>query len=177
MQTILNKHNNYKRSMKTLFFTLVLGILLTSTILAAESGDVAPICNITDFTTQEPININDYKGKVIYLDFWASWCPPCKQSFPALNKLHNELKNKGFEVLAVNLDQEKEDANQFLHANPVEFTIAYDAQSACPKAYEVMAMPSSYIIDKQGVIRKIHLGFKENDVTEIQEVILTLLAE
>jgi peroxiredoxin len=163
--------------MKKQFFSLFLGILLTSAISAAEADDIAPACNVTDFTTQEPININDYKGKVIYLDFWASWCPPCKQSFPALNKLHNEFKKRGFEVVAINLDEEKKDASQFLQANPVDFTIAYDAQRICPKAYEVMAMPSSYIIDKQGVIREVHLGFKENDVTEIQNMILTLLAE
>ncbi len=159
------------------FFTLVLGILLISTTCSAETGDTAPACNITDLTTQEPINISDFKGKVVYLDFWASWCPPCKQSFPALNELHNKLKNKGFEVLAINLDEEKQDAKDFLQAIPVDFTIAHDIQSTCPKSYEVMAMPSSYIIDKQGVIRKIHLGFKDNDITELQKTILSLLAE
>ena len=163
--------------MKKQFFILFLSIQLISTTCAAEPGDIAPVCNVTDLTTQEPISINNYKGKVIYLDFWASWCPPCKLSFPVLNKLHNELKNKGFEVLAVNLDEEKEDARQFLQANPVDFTIAHDIQKTCPITYEVMAMPSSYIIDRQGVIREIHLGFKENDVTEIRKIILSLLAE
>ena len=98
MQTILNEHNNYKLSMKTQFFILVLGVLLTSTICAAESGDVAPVCNITDFTTQKPININDYKGKVIYLDFWASWCIPCRRENPNIVAAYEEYHEKGFDV-------------------------------------------------------------------------------
>lgn len=162
---------------KQLLLALSITIFSALPVWAVKEGEQAPVCNIRHFNSEKQINFDDLKGKVVYMDFWASWCLPCKLSFPSLNKLYNKLKDRGFEVVAVNLDEEKQDAVKFLAENPVDFTIGYDAEGHCPGSFNVMAMPSSFIIDKQGNIRKVHLGFKSEDITHIREKVLALLNE
>jgi len=152
-------------------------ILFSDATFAVSIGDAAPFCLSKNFYNDQALDISSYKGKVIYLDFWASWCPPCKLSFPSLNKLHTELQSQGVEVIAINLDEEKTDAESFLKQTPVNFYISYDKEGNCPKAYNVMAMPSSYIIDKKGIVREVHLGFDEDNLKDIRSSILTLLSE
>ena len=156
---------------------ICLCLSFSSLALAAPLGQEAPNCHAENMVNQDKLNISNYQNKVVYLDFWASWCPPCKQSFPALNRLHNELKSKGFEVIAINLDEDKEEALSFLQDHPVDFSIFHDAEGKCPEAYAVSAMPSSYIIDKKGLIQKVHLGFHDDSENEIRTAILALLNE
>ena len=163
--------------MKKLIQILCLYLVVSYPIQAVELGDPAPNCELKHFKTQENLNINDLLGKVVYIDFWASWCPTCKKAFPALNQLHQELNAKGFEVFTVNLDEERKDADEFLRQHPVDFAVAYDDKKACPNRYHVLAMPASYIIDKQGIIRDIHLGFEEGDIIQVRNRILALLEE
>jgi thiol-disulfide isomerase/thioredoxin len=125
----------------------------------------------------QSLNFEKYKGKVIYLDFWATWCPPCKKSMPFLNSLRNELFGLGFEVIAISVDEEPEDARKYLHQFPVDYVIAMDPSGQCPQQYNVMAMPSAYLLDRQGKIRHIHLGFRESDEAEIRQQVMQLLAE
>ena len=159
--------------------SLIFCLYLTSfsLVLSAPLDQEAPECHATNIFNQAKLNISNYQNKVIYLDFWASWCPPCKKSFPILNRLHSELKDKGFEVVAINLDENKEEALSFLQTYPVDFSVFHDAEGVCPDAYEVSAMPSSYIIDKKGLIRKVHLGFHDDSENEIRTAILALLNE
>lgn len=156
-------------------FSLLFCLFCSTSAQAASPGDEAPDCLTSDIEDNHPLHISDHRNKVVYLDFWASWCPPCKKSFPVLDRLHRELKAQNFEVIAVNLDENKDDALAFLQDNPVNFTVAYDGEGKCPEAYQVMAMPSSYIIDKNGVIRKVHLGFRGGSEAEIRATLLSLL--
>ncbi|MGR8931517.1 MAG: TlpA disulfide reductase family protein [Gammaproteobacteria bacterium] len=159
-----------KQSLPLLF------LLYVSTLKAAGPGELPPECAALTIENQK-LNISSYRNKVVYLDFWASWCPPCKQSFPILDKLHSELKDKGLEVIAINVDEDRNDALEFLEGSPVKFPIFYDGEGNCPSLYDVKAMPSSYIIDKHGVIKKVFLGFHEENETEIRSDILTLISE
>ncbi len=152
-------------------------LFAASITYAAQPGETAPSCSVERFNTNSSLNITDLKNKVVYVDFWASWCPPCKMSFPSLNQLHNELKDKGFEVVAINLDEEKDQAAEFLQNNPVGFSVGYDGEGKCPETYQVIAMPSSYIIDKKGIIREVHLGFDEDSPDKIRSAVLSLLSE
>jgi len=152
-------------------------LLFSSCLLAASPNEPAPNCIVEHLTQKQILTISDYKNKVIYLDFWASWCPPCKLSFPQLDQLQLSLNNQDFAVIAINLDENKDDAINFLQHNPVSFIVAYDGEGTCPSGYNVMAMPSSYIIDKKGFIREVHLGFDENSLAKIRPTILALLAE
>ena len=111
------------------------------------------------------------------VDFWATWCPPCKISFPALDSLYREYQPRGFEVLAVNLDEERRDADLFLAAHPHHLTVLFDPLGASPRAFGVKGMPSSFLIDKAGNIRFTHMGYSGNVDENYRREIAQLLAE
>lgn len=151
--------------------------MLSGASHAARPGDNAPACNIPHMDGSTTLDLSERHDKVLYVDFWASWCPTCKKSFPSLNRLHNELKERGFEVVAINLDENKDDALEFLKSHPVNFPVAYDGEGECPSAFNVMAMPTSFIIDKKGVVREVHLGFDKDKFAEIKSTVMALLDE
>jgi thiol-disulfide isomerase/thioredoxin len=161
---------------KSLFF---LPLLLLSSFFstAAEVGQPAPTCPAIFSRTNVSLDPSDYKGKVVLLDFWATWCPPCIKSMPFFNALHNELGKDGFEVVAINLDEDHDTVSAFLAEHKVNYPIAFDPQGECPKTYDVKAMPSSYLLDKSGIVRKIHLGFRDGDQALLREQIKSLLSQ
>lgn len=144
---------------------------------AAEVGQPAPQFTLPSLLQDQPTSLNQFNGKVIYIDFWASWCLPCRTSFPLLNKLHQKLKDRGFEVVAINLDEDKANAEKFLKDFPVTFTVLRDSNGEWADKYVVEFMPTSFIIDKQGVIRNIHHGFVSDDINELEQKTVQLLTE
>ena len=102
-----------------------------------------------------------WRGQWVYLDFWASWCAPCRLSFPWMSQLHREWAPKGLQIVAINLDSQRDKAMQFLQRHPAQFTVLWDAAGHSAKAYDVQAMPMSYLIDPQGHIVSVHRGFTE----------------
>ena len=96
------------------------------------------------------VRMADAKGKVTLVDFWASWCPPCKESFPALDLIQRDYRARGVEVIAVNVDERQKDADAFLAAHPHQMLVVFDPQGESPKAFQVRGMPSSFVIDRQG---------------------------
>jgi thiol-disulfide isomerase/thioredoxin len=125
----------------------------------------------------QTVRLATYKGKVVLVDFWASWCPPCKTSFPALDSLYREYQPRGFEVLAVNLDERRRDANRFLDDHPHRLTVLFDPSGASPLAFAVNRMPSSFLIDKAGNIRFMHMGYSGNVNKSYRQEIAQLLTE
>ena len=121
------------------------------------------------------INLENLKGKVVYLDFWASWCDPCRKSFPWMNELHSRYDNEEFIIVAVNLDTSKTEATKFLQKVPASFNVAYDPDGNVAEKYHLKAMPSSYLIDKHGNLVLTHKGYREGDTVEIEEKIRQLL--
>ena len=105
----------------------------------------------------------DLKGKVVYLDFWASWCGPCRQSFPWMNELQRELGARGLVVVAVNVDHERSDANRFLASYPADFRVLFDPEGKLAERYKVGGMPTSFLIGRDGKIVAAHAGFKQKD--------------
>jgi len=148
-----------------------------SSVRAIEVNAKAPSCPAILELKDTLLDLKKYRGKVIYLDFWATWCPPCKKSMPFLNALRNELVDQGFEIIAINVDENSEDARQFLKQHPVNYLIAMDPAGKCPSEYNLMAMPSAYFIDRQGIVRYIHLGFRKSDEQEIRHQVMALLGE
>lgn len=118
--------------------------------------------------TTAPVSLLQFQGKVIYLDFWASWCGPCKQSFPWLNEMQSKYGHQGFQVLAINLDVKLADAQDFLKSQTAKFVIAFDSQSVTPKAYGIKGMPSSFLIGKDGRVLSQHTGFRESDRSTLE---------
>ena len=147
------------------------------TLIAAGIGSKAPDCALTSINDSQRYDLQQFHGKVLYVDFWASWCPPCAKSFPFLNELDRDLKASGLHVIGVNLDQAPEDAKTFLAKYPANFTVVADSNEKCAKDFDVKAMPSSYLIDRNGVIRHIHLGFRSGEAEELRMLAEQLLAE
>jgi thiol-disulfide isomerase/thioredoxin len=143
----------------------------------AESHGPAPSCSTKTADGSKAIDPANLKGKVAYVDFWASWCGPCAQSFPFMNELHRELNGKGLEIVAVNLDEEKDAVAEFLRSHAAQFTVALDPDGRCPAVYDVKAMPTSFLIDRKGNIREVYLGFKSSKKAAIKEQIQALLDE
>lgn len=157
---------------------LVSGLLasLISASALASTGP-APDCELTRLGSGTLLKIADLKGKVAYVDFWASWCGPCLQSFPFMSDTYKEFKPRGFELVAINLDEERESVEAFIAKHPADFTVATNPGGECPQRFEVQAMPSSFIIDRKGNIRHVHLGFHDKDKAEIRSQIDAILKE
>ena len=162
--------------------TLLLYCLLSMTqVFALEPGDVAPAFSLPGLRGEDGTSttLADYRGKVVYVDFWASWCPPCLVSIPLLNELRNRYVNAGedFEIVAINLDSDPEDGIDFLLDDPVQYRVLSDPEGATPASYEVKGMPTSYLLDKTGTIRLVHEGFKRSDIDMIEAQVELLLEE
>jgi thiol-disulfide isomerase/thioredoxin len=152
-----------------------------STLLfAAEVGESALDLSLPLIVNQaqnaETVSLSDHQGKIIYLDFWASWCPPCLVSMPIMNEMRNRLQSQGlpFEVIAVNVDSDVEDGMDFLLDKPVDFIVLTDPQGETPARYKIKGMPTSFLISAAGVIEMKHEGFKQSDAAMIEKEILRL---
>ncbi|MDH4275817.1 MAG: TlpA family protein disulfide reductase [Gammaproteobacteria bacterium] len=117
------------------------------------------------------VNLNLLRGKVVYVDFWASWCGPCRKSFPWLNQMSSRYGKKGLIVVGINLDKERALADGFLKETPAQFTIAFDPTGGTADAYQVKGMPSSFLIDKKGNIIYKHQGFRDQDTAALEKKI------
>ena len=114
-------------------------------------------------------------GELLYVDFWASWCVPCRKSFPWMNAMVSKYQDKGLRVLAVNLDVEKSLADEFLKKYPPNFPVIYDPKGKLATAFDVQGMPSSFIIDSNGQILNSQKGFKTRLVAEYEKKIAKVL--
>ena len=117
------------------------------------------------------MSLDSMRGKVVLVDFWASWCVPCRQSFPWMSHLHETYSSKGLVIVAINLDKNRELADRFLAEFSPPFTVAFDPSGKSAEAFEVVAMPSSYIVSRSGTILSAHAGFDLKKTGEIENLI------
>lgn len=169
------------RLFATTLFAL-LGAVASPLTVALEVGDDAPVFALPGLRPGKDagqVTLTDFKGKVVYVDFWASWCGPCVISTPLLNELRNRLVQQGkpFEVVAINVDQDPEDGIDFLLDEPVEYVTVKDPKGTTPAGYEVKGMPTAFLLDGTGKIRLIHQGFKSSDIGLIEAEVTKLLTE
>ncbi|WP_205859134.1 TlpA disulfide reductase family protein [Pleionea sediminis] len=122
---------------------------------------------------QELLDVN--KGQVIYVDFWASWCKPCRHSFPWMNYMLRKHKSDGFKVITVNLDKERSLADAFLEENPASFKVIFDAKGQLAEKFKLKGMPMSFIISRDGSLVSGHVGFNEEKKIEYENAIEQLL--
>jgi thiol-disulfide isomerase/thioredoxin len=114
----------------------------------------------------ETLDLSPYKGKVVYLDFWASWCSPCLASFPWMARLHKDLEAKGLVIVSVNVDSEHAEAEKFIKAHPVDFEVIYDPQGKLAKGHRVIGMPSSFLFGRDGKLISSHIGFRNKEADQ-----------
>jgi len=154
---------------------LVLALVLASAASAQEVGERAP--PVSAQANGRGVDLAALRGQVVLLDFWASWCGPCKQSFPWMNAMHAKYAAQGLRVIAVNVDRKREDGERFLAQVPAQFTIAWDAAGTTPAAYGVKAMPSSVLIGADGRIALRHAGFRADDTAPLEAAITAALEQ
>lgn len=155
----------------------VAALLASATGWALPQGAAAPSCTVLALDSGKALNLADYKGQVVYLDFWASWCGPCRESFPFMNELQHELGGKGLHIIAISVDKTAADAQRFLLRYPAQFTTVLDTSGACPAAYRLEGMPSSYLIARDGTVRRLLVGFHDSDKAAVRQQVLEALGE
>ena len=155
-------------------WALTASALICAPTFAVEVGQTSPAFELPGRTGA--LNLSQYKGKTVYLDFWASWCGPCKQSFPWMNDMQTRFGGKGLQVVAVNVDQKTEDAKAFLEANPALFDVAFDPSGKVPRSYAIKGMPTSVLIGPDGRVLMVHTGFKDEHRAELEKHIQQALS-
>lgn len=145
---------------------IILAVMTTSSLSVAND-------KLAEFEER----VAQLKGKVVYVDFWASWCVPCRKSFPWMNEMQEKYADNDFTILSVNLDAEANLAEKFLAETPAKFPIFYDPKGKVAKAFKLKGMPSSFLINKAGKIVSSHVGFTEKKKAKYQQEILTLMSE
>ncbi|MGB6308334.1 MAG: TlpA disulfide reductase family protein [Steroidobacteraceae bacterium] len=151
-------------------------VAVAATAFAADEGGPAPAFTLTTLTGA-PGALSQYKGQVVMVNFWATWCGPCQQEMPLLDQMYKKYKPAGFTLIGVNVDKEAPPVKELMARKPVSFPVLLDPANQVSKAYHVDEMPSSVIIDRKGEIRYIHRGYKPGDENEYQDRIRQLIRE
>jgi thiol-disulfide isomerase/thioredoxin len=159
-------------------------ILILAGILALAADSEAnqpglrslPSCSLTSLDGQRSFDLQQLRGAPLWVDFWASWCDSCAASFAFLDGLERDFRAQGLKVLAINLDEDREAAEEFLARHPVGFQLALDAGGGCPRSFGVAGMPAAYLIDREGRIQHEHVGFRPGDASRLRRLVAELLA-
>ncbi|MFL6664296.1 MAG: TlpA family protein disulfide reductase [Rhizobacter sp.] len=134
---------------------------------ALDAGEPAPAVKLPGLRGT-PVDLADFKGKLTYVDFWASWCGPCRQSFPWMNEMQAKYAARGLQVVGINLDRKRDDAERFLAELPATFTIAFDAAGDSAKRFGVKGMPTSVLVGPDGKVLYMHTGFRNEERAQLE---------
>lgn len=156
--------------------TLLIGALLIVPVSAGGMSGTAP-----DFTLKsnsgKNLRLSEYRGEVVLINFWASWCGPCRQEMPLLDELHKRYEALGFTVLGVNVEEDSSAARKLLEDMPVSFPVLFDEQSTVSREYDIVAMPSTVLVDRDGKVRYLHKGYKPGLEVVYNEQVRELIRE
>lgn len=154
---------------------LVAGWLLVPHAGALDAGAKMPEIGLTDISGK-PVSLASLAGKVVIVDFWATWCAPCREELPQLEKFHQKYRAKGLAIVGVSVDKEAEGIKGFLDKLKITFPVVHDAGHQVSGKYSPPRMPSSYIVDRKGIVRYVHGGYRAGDAAEFEKQIQELLA-
>lgn len=169
------KKSRFMINMKNPALFLVSLCLLLTGITGLADVSKAPAIHLP--AIEGEVDLARLEGKVVYLDFWASWCDPCRDSFPWMAEMKEKYGSDGLEVVAVNLDKERALADKFLDTMKVNFIVAFDASGESAEKYKLRGMPGSYLIGRDGSIQASHLGFNDKDKAKLEAAIKVLLQQ
>lgn len=164
--------------MKLINFAFAILLLsgLSSSTFAFSAGEMAPDFALSS-STGKNVRLKELRGQVVLINFWASWCGPCRQEMPLLDGIYKKYSKLGFVILGVNVEQDNSKAKTYLHDVPVTFPILYDPKNELTKTYNVNAMPTTVIVDRNGKVRYIHAGYKPGYEDTYMQQIKGLLKE
>ena len=143
--------------------------------LAVEPGQALPMASVPGASGQPAVSLFDGKARATYIDFWASWCGPCRQSFPWMNRMQTKFGPQGLRVVAVNVDSQPADAQRFLAQWPAQFTLAFDPSAEAARRFGIKAMPSSVLLGADGKVIATHAGFRDEDIAPLEARIAAAL--
>lgn len=143
-------------------FHLALVLFLSFSVNANEMKKPAPDFTLKSYSGKN-LKLSEFRGQVVLVNFWASWCGPCRQEMPLLEKLHNKYAGLGFSVMGVNVEENNTEAKGIVKKEKLTFPVLFDTENKVSQLYQVSAMPSTVIIDRDGKIRYIHQGYKPGD--------------
>jgi peroxiredoxin len=155
--------------------SLALALSFGTAALALDAGAKLPELGQNDLSGQK-VTAASLAGKVVVVDFWASWCAPCREELPMLDKLYKKYKAQGLVVVGVSVDKDRANIEKFVAKMPLSFPLVHDADHGISSRYQPPRMPSSYIVDRKGLVRFVHAGYRAADATEFETQIKTLLA-
>ena len=161
-------------------FSLLRGSALAATLavssLVGASSSMAPGFALPS-RAGDTVSLDKLKGQVVMINFWASWCGPCRTEMPLLDQMYKRYSPLGFTLIGVNVEADTKDAEKLLATVPVTFPVLFDKENKVSKMYDVNAMPSSVFIDRKGNVRYLHRGYKAGDEGEYLNQIRALLKE
>lgn len=147
-------------------------------IIAQSAATAAPAKDFTlPIRNGGEVSLSKLKGQVVYVDFWATWCPPCRKSFPWMNEIQQRYANDGLQIVAINLDKEQAPVEKFLREMSPSFIIALDPEATTAERFDVQVMPTSFLVDRNGNVILTHRGFRNKDTGALEEKIKSLLAK
>ncbi len=154
----------------------VIVITISASALSVEEGELAPHFNLPSIYSDQPsISLEELAGKTVYIDFWASWCAPCLISLPLYNDMYHRYKDQGLEVLAISVDNPVEEGLEFLEDTPLDFLIPSDPEGETAELFQVIGMPTSYLISPGGEVKLVHMGFRNGDMDIIEAAVREVL--
>lgn len=156
--------------------TLALYLASAQPLFAVQVGEEPPDFLLPSNSGQS-VRLSDYRGKVVLVDFWASWCNSCAQSLPWINELQHRFRDYNFQIITVNLDASMQTADNFLRKSSIDLLVAYDPDGKTPEAFGVGAMPTSYVLSPDGKVRLIHAGFEASSREGLEEQIYSVIKE
>lgn len=164
------------KSLVTRLLALALFVAPAATY-ALKVGEAAPALKLPVLNSDKTRSLSSMRGKVVLVDFWSSWCGSCRQSLPYFEQLQAKLSNESFEMYAINLDDNVNEALAFLSKYPVTYPIVWDESQDSPEQFNVQRMPTSFLLDQEGIVRAIYVEFKKSDIASFEKDIRRLLAQ
>jgi thiol-disulfide isomerase/thioredoxin len=163
-------------SLSRLTMACLISIMCISLAGAASVKGPAPNFTLKSLAGKN-LKLSEMTGNVVLINFWASWCGPCREEMPLLNALHKKYQPLGFTVLGVNVEEQVDGARGFLKNVPVDFPILLDSENKVSKQYKVIAMPTTVVVDRDGNMRYLHEGYKPGDEKKYRQMIKKLVRE
>jgi peroxiredoxin len=165
------------QSVKAVIITLLLALTLPVFANAGQVGNSAPDFSLADLNGGTAVTLKQFRGKVVFLDFWAPWCDPCREEFPSLDALYKKYNNDGLEIIGISIDPSEKLVTEFLRKVPVAFSVLIDKKSVIRRTYSFRTLPTAFIIGRDGVIRYMHMGFGKEFLQMYEKEIVELLKQ
>lgn len=162
--------------MKKILLAAIAALMATMSVGAQGDAKPAPAITLPDHAGK-PVSLQSARGRVVLVDIWASWCAPCRQAFPAYDDLFRQYTTRGFDVFAINVDEKRSAADDFLQGRDFKVRVLFDPAGTAPTGFKLRGMPTSYLIDKRGNIRFKHEGYTDKMLPDYKREIEQLLAE